>query len=85
MKYNYTSVHYSLWKDAQELLSALLLYFFFRLNLHILNSQLVLLLQRRVLFACFWRHTTLFQLADIQKGRPRSSQISFKWTSFFTL
>lgn len=44
MKYNYTSIHDLLWKDAQELL--LVLPFFFLLNLHFLNSQFVLLLQQ---------------------------------------
>lgn len=57
MKYNYTSVHELLWEDAQEFLSVLPLFFFLRLDLHFLNSHLVLLLQQKVLSAWFWKHT----------------------------
>lgn len=80
MKYNYTSVHDTLWKDAQDIL------FHFRLNLQFINSQSVLCLQQEVFFCLFLeKYLQLFQAADIQKSSPDSSQNSFKEARFSSL
>lgn len=84
MKYNYTSIHDLLWKDAQELL--LVLPFFFLIKFTFFKFTICTAFTAMSLICLFLdTYLQLFQVADIQKGRPHSSQISFKWTSFFTL
>lgn len=86
MKYNYTSVHELLWEDAQEFLSVLPLFFFFKIRFTLFKFTPCTTFTTKSLI-CLVLETYLqhFQAADIQKSRPHSSQIFLKQTSFLTL